>query len=113
MRLSAVVAGDIGLTRTRLLDELVDVVPSEVDVVAHIWRGDSDPAELECDFTDSATGEIEIDFGDEYGWLANDAAAGVWLLEYECTFGDGDLLTLPATWPDEIAVRDDHDPVPP
>lgn len=109
MRLAAAVAGDISLTRTRTLDELVGVTASEVDVVAHIWRGDSEPAELECAFTDSDTGEIEIDFGDEYGWLATAAAAGVWLLEYECTFGDGALLTLPATWPDEIAVRDDHD----
>jgi hypothetical protein len=60
--------------------------------------------------TDSPTGEIEIEFGDEYGWLATEAVGGVWLLEYECTFGDGDVLTLPATWPDEIAIRDDHDP---
>jgi hypothetical protein len=42
--------------------------------------------------TDSPSGEIEIDFGDEYGWLATEALA-VWLLEYECTFGDGDVLT--------------------
>jgi hypothetical protein len=110
MRLAAAVAGDINLTRTRLLDELVDVTASEVDIVAHIWRGESDPAELECSLTDSPTGEIEIEFGDEYGWLATEAVGGVWLLEYECTFGDGDVLTLPATWPDEIAVRDDHDP---
>lgn len=113
MRLAAAVAGDIDLTRTRLLDELVSVTSSEVDIVAHIWRGDSDPAELDVEFTDSETGEIEIDFGDEYGWLATEAAAGVWLLEYVCTFGDGAVLTLPATWPDEIAVRDDHDPVVP
>jgi len=110
MRLAAAVAGDINLTRTRILDELVGVTASEVDIVAHVWRGSTAPAELECTLTDSDTGEIEIDFGDYDGWLANEADAGVWLLEYEITFGSGDLLTLPATWPDEIAVRDDHDP---
>ena len=112
MRLAAAVAGDIGQTRTRILDDLIDVSPSEVEIVAHIWKGDIDPAELECDLTDSPSGTITIDFGDYDGWLANDASAGVWLLEYEVTFGDGDEYTLPAIWPDEIRIRDGHEPTP-
>jgi hypothetical protein len=113
MRLAAAVAGDIGQTRLRVLDDLIDVSSSEVEIVAHIWRGVIEPAELECDLTDTATGTITIDFGDSYGWLANDADAGVWLLEYEVTFGDGDMYTLPAIWPDEIRIRDNHEPAAP
>ena len=99
MRLAAAVAGDINQTRTRTLDDLVDVSSSEVEIVAHIWTGDTTPAELECDLIDSDRGTITIDFGDEYGWLAVEASAGVWLLVYEVTFGDGDQYTLPAIWP--------------
>jgi hypothetical protein len=108
MRLAAAVAGDIGLTRTRVISELLEVTPSEVDIVAHIWKGASTVGELDC--TLDSGGVIEIDFGDEYGWLATEATAGVWLLEYRCEFGDGDLLTVPAGWPDEIVIRDDHEP---
>lgn len=109
MRLAAVVAGDVNQTRTRTVDEFVGVTASEVDIVAHVWRESVDPAELEVELTDSATGEIEIDLGDADGWLASRPAPGVWLLEYEATFGDGAVLTVPAVWPDEIVVRADHD----
>jgi hypothetical protein len=112
MRLAAAVAGGIGQTRTRTLDDLVDVSATEVDIVAHIWKGELDPAELECDLTDSMTGTITIDFGDAYGWLATEATAGVWLLVYEVTFGDGDQYTVPAIWPDEIRVSDWPEPTP-
>ena len=112
MRLAAAVAGDINQTRMRALDDLVDVASSEVEIVAHIWKGDLDPAELDCDLTDSDTGTITIDFGDEYGWLAVEATAGVWLLVYEVTFGDGDQYTVPAIWPDEIRVSDYPEPTP-
>ena len=110
MRLAAAVAGDVNQTRTRTVDELVGVSASEVEIVAHIWRDSVDPVSLEVELTDSETGEITIDFGDADGWLASRPAAGVWLLEYEATFGDGEVLTVPAVWPDEIDVRADHDP---
>jgi hypothetical protein len=106
VRLAAAVAGDIGQTRTRALDDLEGVSSSEVEITAHIWTGDITPAELECDLTDSDTGTITIDFGSYDGWLANDATAGVWLLVYEVVFGDGDRYTLPAIWPDEIRISD-------
>lgn len=109
MRLAAAVAGDVNQTRTRTLTELVGATASEVDIVAHVWRGTVDPEDLDADLTDSATGEVTIDFGDADGWLASRPATGVWLIEYEATFGDGEVLTLPAEWPDEIVVRADHD----
>lgn len=109
MRLAPAVAGDVNQTRTRTIDDLIGTNPSEVDIIGHIWRATVAPVDLEVTLTDDA-GAIEIDFGDYDGWLANDAYSGVWLLEYQCTFGDGEIRTVPAGWPDEIVVRDDHDP---
>lgn len=109
MRLAAAVAGDVNQTRSRTVDEIVGVTASDVDIVAHVWRDSITPVDLEVELTDSTTGEIAIDFGDADGWLASRPAAGVWLLEYEVTFGDGEVLTVMATWPDEIVVRADHD----
>lgn len=109
MRLDGAVAGDVNQTRTRTITELIGVTPSEVDVFAHIWRTNYAPTELEAELTDTA-GLLEIDFGDEYGWLAVEAVAGVWMLEYRCEFGDGEVRTVPSGWPDEIVIRDDHEP---
>ena len=103
-RLAPAVTGDMYLTRTVTLEADGDL-DSGADVVAHIWKGDIAPAELECTVT--GPDEIEVDFGT---WLANDATAGVWLIEYEISFADGEIRTLPGVWPDEIVIRDDHDP---
>ena len=113
-RLDSVVAGDVNVERARMLPEfgsLEDGTSGQsADVVAHIWRGNVDPVELDCMVDDPDTCQFTIDFGDYDGWLANDAEQGVWLIEYQATFSDGTIVTAPATWPDEIYVRADHDP---
>lgn len=116
-RLDPVVAGDVSVTRSRTLTEfgtLEDGTEPESTavVVAHIWRGSTPAVDLECSVTDAEGCEVVIDFGDEEGWLASRPAAGLWLVEYQATFDDGAVVTLPATWPDEVYVRADHDPEP-
>ena len=113
------VAGDINLIRNRILASELDTLEdgtepdSAAAVVARIWRGDSDPAELEVAVTDAEGCVIAIDFGDEYGWLATEATPGIWLLEYQVTYDVGTMLTVPGVWPDQIVIRDDHDPIVP
>lgn len=112
-----VVAGDINQTRTITRTEFGTLEdgtgdPGVATVVAHIWRGDIEPVDLECSVDDGAECVFTIDFGDEYGWLATVATAGPWLLEYQATFTEdgAQTITVPAVWPDTIIVRDDHDP---
>lgn len=113
-QLAAVVAGDVGVIRTRTLTEFGSLEDGTAEdtatVVARIWRGDTAPAELTCAVTDADGCVFTVDFGDEDGWLASRPDPGVWLIEYQATFGDGTVVTAPAVWPDEIDVRADHDP---
>jgi hypothetical protein len=110
------VVGDINLVRSRILASELDTLEDGTEpdsaavVVAHIWRGTTEPEELEVAVTDAEGCVIAVEFGDEYGWLATAATAGVWLIEYEVTYDDGTVLTVPAQWPDEIYIRDEHDP---
>ncbi len=113
--LDPAVVGDVNVERARMLPEFGTLEDgtddTTADVVAHIWRRDLDPAELDCTVDDAPSCQFTILFGDEYGWLANDADPGVWLIQYQATFSDGTILTAPALWPDEIMLSADHDPV--
>ncbi len=113
--LDPAVAGDVNVERARMLPEFGTLEDGTDDtdatLVAHIWRGQVEPVELDCSVEDAESCQFTIDFGDEYGWLANDAEPGVWLLEYQATFSDGTVVTAPALWPDQIMVRAQHDPV--
>lgn len=113
--LSGVVAGDVGVVRSIMRPEfgtLADGTGTEpATVVAHIWRGDLDPVELECTVDDADACQFTIEFGDETGWLASGPAPGPWLLEYQATYTDEEaVITVPAEWPDMIVVRAEHEP---
>ena len=113
--LDPVVAGDVNVTRARMLTEFGSLEDGtggdDATVVAHIWRGNTDPVELECEVDDGEACQFTILFGeDEYGWLAAEATAGIWQLQYQATFTDGTIITAPALWPDSIMVSDQHDP---
>lgn len=113
--LDPAVAGDVNVTRARTLTEFgtLEDGTGEDDVaavVAHIWRGNTDPVELACSVSDAADCSFVIDFGDETGWLATEAVAGVWLVEYQATFDDDTVLTAPGVWPDQIVIRANHAP---
>lgn len=116
--LDAIVAGDVNATRTITRTEFVTLEdgtgdPGTATVVAHIWRGDGVPVELDCTVDDADGCQFTIDFGDDEGWLASGPSAGPWLIEYQATFADDErVVTVPAVWPDEIVVRADHDPPP-
>jgi hypothetical protein len=113
--LSPVVAGDINVVRSVIRPEFGSLEDgtgmNDATVVAHIWRGDIAPVELDCTVDDADSCQFTIEFGDEYGWLATAATAGPWLIEYQATFTEDEMVvTVPALWPDDIMVRDQHDP---
>lgn len=101
------VAGDIGDSITVDLGGIANL-DTVTAVEAHVWKNGTDPVVLDADVLDAAACRIEVELGDETGWLA-DAAQGRWSIEYELTFGDGSELTWPQMKPDEIVVRSQHD----
>lgn len=105
------VAGDIGDYITVTLGGITNL-DTVTTVEAHVWKAGPPvvaPVVLTAAVVDAAACTIEVELGDDTGWLAG-AGFGRWNIEYELTFGDGSELTWPQMEPDMIVVRSQYDP---